>query len=55
MLLTLTFKTLSAGIGPGYALGWAFTLEISCRSGTVGVGFELGLSRVGSNVVALII
>ena len=55
MPITLTFKALSAGVGRGYTLGWAFTLEISCRSGTVGVGFELELSRVGSSALHLVI
>ena len=54
MPITLTFKALSARVGPGYALSWALTFEIY-RNGTVGVDFEQGLSRVGFSALALII
>ena len=55
MPIILTFKRSSAGVGSRYALIWALTFEISCQSGTVRVDFELGLSRVGSSVLGLII
>jgi len=55
MPITLTFKASSAGVGLWHTLDWAFTLEISRRGRTVGIGFELGLSRGGSSVLALII
>jgi len=53
MHITLTFKALSVRVGSEYALRWALTLEIYCRSSTVVIGFEL--SRVGSSVLTLII
>ena len=55
MPITLTFKALSAGVGLVHVLGWALTFKIACRSGTIEVDFELGLSRVGSSILALII
>jgi len=55
MPTTLTFKALWAGVGSWYALDWAFTLEISCRSRTVGIRFDLGLSKGGSSSLPLII
>ena len=54
MPITLTFKALNAGVGPGHALGWAFTFGIFYQNETAGVSFELRLSKIGSSALGLI-
>jgi len=53
--ITLTLKALGTGVDPEYALGWVVTFEIFCRSGTVVIGFILGLSKIVPSALGLIV